>query len=729
MEKIKLDIKGMSCAACEKHVYEAAAKVEGASNVQVNLLLNSLTLETDNKNIAKNVIKSIREAGYDASLSTHDKTIKESNKEKVKNFKLRLVFSLLFWLPLFYISMGPMINLPQIPILNESLYLGVAEFILSSIIIGINYKYFTSGFVSLFRLSPTMDSLVATGASASYLYSLYQLIVQVINPSFQPILFFESSGTILTLITVGKYIETLSKNRTGDEVEKLLNLTPKTSIRIIDEKEEIVKTDEINEGDIILVKPGSLIPTDGIIIKGSSSINEATITGESIPKDKKEGDTVISSTMNIDGSFCYQATKVKENTTINEIIRLVNEASSSKAPISRLADKVASIFVPFVFLISILTLIIWLLVSKNFSQSIKYAIDVLVISCPCALGLATPLAVMVATGKGASLNILYKNAEILEYTGGIDVIALDKTGTVTTGNLEVSDIITFMGNEKEALVIAASIESFSEHPISRAILEKGKDLSKMMVTDFKSMPGIGVRGKIDGDYYTIGNKSLIKDDNILNTINNLEMMGKTSVSILKNDEIYAIIALTNEIRKDSKLAFDYLRNMGIKTIIISGDNKYVSENIKNEVKADQVFAEVMPKDKGEIIKKLKIGNSVMMVGDGTNDAIALNEANIGVAIGSGTDIAIESADIVLSKNSLLSLITAIKLSKKTLSNIKLSLFWAFIYNIIMIPIAAGAFAFIGLSITPSLAALFMSLSSICVVLNALRLKIYKGEET
>ena len=588
-----------------------------------------------------------------------------------------------------------------------------------------------------------MDSLIAIGSSAATIYGIFAIYMigyglghnnlELVNKYTMDI-YFESAGTILTLITLGKYLETKSKSKTSDAINKLINLAPKTVTVIRQEKEIQVSIEELVEGDIIVIKPGSSIPVDGIIIEGVSLIDQASITGESIPVSKKVGDNVISGTINKNGYLKVRATKVGDNTTLSQIIKLFEEASNSKAPISKIADKVSGIFVPVVIGISILSFIVWIILGQSFEFALTTAIAVLVISCPCALGLATPVAIMVGTGKAAENGILIKSAESLELLHLIDTVVLDKTGTITKGKPKVSDIISKI-EEKELLKIAVSLEKSSEHPLAEAVLEKAKEkkIDLVEVEEFVAVSGRGVKGKIAGNIYYGGNQSFLKEnninlDNILKETDKLLKQGKTVLYFANEKEVIGIIVVIDQVKESSYIAIKELKEKNVDVIMLTGDNKKVAQTIGNELGIDNVIAEVLPQDKEKEVSKLqKQGKKVAFVGDGINDSPALARADVGIAIGSGTDIAIESADVILMKDNLLDVVTAINLSKAVIRNIKMNLFWAFFYNSIGIPIAAGAFYFsLGLKLNPMIGALAMSLSSVCVVTNALRLRRFKS---
>ena len=704
MNKVKFDIQGMTCSSCSSHVEKAVNKLEGIKKVTVNLLSNNMLVEYDEGKTNNNIIiKAVIDAGYGACVSNNknseEKKKKANNKEEIKSMKKRLIISIICLIPLMYMSMNNIFFVVQILLLIP--------------IIILNRNYFFVGFKRLFKRAPNMDSLIAIGSTAAILYG-----------------FFESAGTILTLITLGKYLETKSKGKTSEAISKLINLAPKTATVIRENREIEINVEDIVKDDIILIKPGNSIPVDGTIIEGTSYIDQSAITGESVPAEKMIGDTVISGTINKNGALKIKATKVGESTTLSQIIKLVEEASNSKAPISRLADKVSGIFVPVVITIAVLATIFWLLQGQSFEFALSIGIAVLVISCPCALGLATPVAIMVGTGKGAQNGILIKSAESLELLHLVDTVVLDKTGTITEGKPTVTDIFPKV-DENELLKIAGSLEKNSEHPLAEAILEKAKNIELSNVVNFTAISGRGVNGIINNVEYYGGNLSLIKENNIHNTFqaqsDELLKQGKTVLYFANNKEVIGIIAVADTIKETSKQAIQELKTRGIDVAMITGDNKIVAETIGNELGIEKVISEVLPQDKEKEVAKLqKEGKKVAFVGDGINDSPALVKADIGLAIGSGTDIAIESADIVLMKNSLLDVVTAIDLSKAVIRNIKMNLFWAFFYNSIGIPIAAGIlYPSLGIKLNPMIGAAAMSLSSVCVVTNALRLKKFK----
>lgn len=775
MKKVKFDVFGMTCSSCQTHVDKAVKKLEGVKTVNVNLLSNEMVVEFDeNKLLDADIIKAVVDAGYNAEV----KKKKENKKidDALKNMKKRLIVSFIFLIPLMYIAMHQMLNeMFGIPVpefiknvfsgTENALNFAIAQIILLIPIVFLNRSYFIVGFKRLFKLSPNMDSLISLGSTASIVYGFVAITMMIkgfnsgdlnLVAKYSKDIYFESAGTILTLITLGKYLETKSKGRTSEAISKLINLAPKTATVIIDGKELEVKLEDIKYNDVLLIKPGESIPVDGLVIEGKTSIDQSSITGESIPVEKKFGDKVISGTINKNGSIKIRADKVGEDTTLSQIIKLVEEASNSKAPISKIADKVSGVFVPVVILISLLTLIIWLVLGQTAEFAITCAIAVLVISCPCALGLATPVAIMVGTGKGAENGILIKDAESLEMLHNIDTVVLDKTGTITEGKPKVVDIITSQSTigsnlknvkvirnknndlkvENELLKIAASLEKKSEHPLADAILEKAKErnIKLLDVTDFEAVSGRGIKAKIDGIEYFAGNIAFMNENGIDTSIvkvksETLSNEGKTSLYFAKENTLIGVIAVADTLKPTSIDAIKSLQNQKLDVIMLTGDNKLTAEVIAGAIGIKKVISEVMPQDKEKEVSKLqKEGKKVAFVGDGINDSPALVRADVGIAIGSGTDIAIESADIVLMKDDLYDVDTAIRLSKATINNIKMNLFWAFFYNMIGIPVAAGVFYLsLGLKLNPMIGAAAMSFSSVCVVTNALRLRKFKGK--
>lgn len=744
--KQKFDITGMTCAACEASVKKAVSKL-GVEDVNISLMTNSMNVEYDSdKYDAEDIIKAVEDVGYGASVKGKKKD--ENNELDKSDLMLkRLKISIALMIPLMYIAMGHMINLPQIPFLTGrqgASNFALAQLLITIPIIFVNRKFYIQGFKGLYHRSPNMDSLVALGSSAALIYGIFALFrmnygIAVgdndLVDMYRHNLYFESAAMILTLITVGKYLEEKSKGKTKASLKSLMDLAPKTATVIKDNKEKKVNISELNKGDIILVKPGESIAVDGEIIDGSSLVDESAITGESIPVEKSKGDEVISGTINKQGSFKFKAQKVGEDTTLSQIIELVNDANETKAPIARLADKISAIFVPTVITISIITFIVWMFIGNGFEFALNMAISVLVISCPCALGLATPVAIMVSTGKSAQLGLLFKNAEALENLHKIDSVLLDKTGTITKGEPVVTDIIT-KDKENEFIEIAYSLENNSEHPLSTAIVKYAKENSIKLkeANEFQSVTGRGIKAKINDESYYAGNISFMKEENIeLNGYDKkaevLSKEGKTSMYFANSKNVIGIISVLDQPKETSKLAIKEMKNLGYEVIMITGDNEQTAEAIRKKLEIDKKFAEVKPQDKDKVVTKLQSEDKkVMMVGDGINDAPALARSDIGAAIGNGTDVAIDSADIVLMKDDLLDIVSAIELSKATIKNIKQNLFWAFIYNILGIPVACGIlYPFFGITLNPMFASFAMSLSSLFVVTNALRLRKFKPE--
>jgi len=744
MRNVKFDIDGMTCSSCSAHVDRAVRKLNGVKDVNVNLLSNNMMVNYDEKQITNDdIIKAVIEAGYNAILSSEEK-LKEKNEDKINSMKRRLIISICFLIPLMYIAMHHMLPTPKFigDIFSNPLVFAFTQVVLLIPIVWLNRNYFIVGFKRLFKLSPNMDSLIAIGSSSAIIYgiyAIYKIILGINTGNLQLVemyskdIYFESAGTILTLITLGKYLETKSKGKTSDAISKLVNLAPKITTIIKEGKEVQVRTEEIKVGDIVVIRPGSNIPVDGIIIEGSSAVDQSSITGESIPMEKKVGDNVVSGTINKTGFFKMEATKVGNDTTLSQIIKLVEEASNSKAPISKLADKVSFVFVPCVIAIAIISAIIWLLNGQGFEFALSTAISVLVISCPCALGLATPVAIMVGTGKGAENGILIKSAESLEMLHKIDTVVLDKTGTITQGKPVVTDVVSNI-NEELLLSIVGTLEKASEHPLAEAVIKEveNRKITLKEANEFESISGRGIKAKIDNEEYIAGNIAYIIESNIAKNeiVEKSEVLlkeGKTIIYVATKQEVIGAIAVADTIKDTSYKAIQELKNRDIDVYMITGDNALVAESIASKVGIKNVISEVLPQDKEKEVSKLQnSGKNVAFVGDGINDSPALVKSDIGIAIGSGTDIAIESADIVLIKNDLLDVVRAICLGKSVINNIKMNLFWAFFYNCIGIPIAAGVlYSSLGLKLNPMLGALAMSMSSVCVVTNALRLRKFK----
>ena len=769
--KERFDVTGMTCSACSSHVEKSVGKLTGVENVSVNLLTNSMQVEFDeNKLDTAGIIKAVEDAGYGAAVKDeHAKSgaktsgqsgSQENNglsavEQNVKNMKKRLIVSLIFWIPLMYVSMGHMIyqwlNIPMPPFTMNFLHgnenaitYAFTQFLLLLPILIANQKYFKNGFKTLWHRSPNMDSLIAIGAGAAILYGIFAIYrigyamghgdMMVVH-QYAHDLYFESAGTILTLITIGKYLETKSKGKTSEAITKLLNLAPKTVTGVRDGVEQVVDAADVGKGEIFLVKPGESVAVDGIVLEGKSSFDESAITGESIPVPKQEGDAIVSASMNKSGLIRAKATKVGEDTTIAQIIRLVEEASSSKAPIAKMADKIAGVFVPAVITIALITGVIWLISGATFEFAMSTAIAVLVISCPCALGLATPVAIMVGTGKGAENGILIKSGDALETAHQIDTVVLDKTGTITQGKPVVTDIICAAGknaDKTQLLQIAGSLEKGSEHPLAEAIVNYcvTNNISLEKVTDFNALFGKGIEGTVSGTHYYAGNEKMMEEKGISlsteqkNQIQALAKQGRTPLLFADEKQFLGIVAVADVVKPTSKEAVQKFRDYGIHVIMLTGDNEVTAQAIKEQVGIDEVVAGVLPTQKEEKISALKqAGHKVAMIGDGVNDAPALASADVGIAIGAGTDVAIESADIVLMKNDLLDAVGAVKLSKAVIRNIKENLFWAFFYNSIGIPLAAGVlYPLFQIKLNPMFGAAAMSLSSVCVVSNALRLR-------
>ncbi|MDN5099488.1 heavy metal translocating P-type ATPase [Aliarcobacter butzleri] len=754
MKSQKFDIKGMTCSACSTAVDRNVKKLEGINEVNVNLLNNSMIVKYD-ENVLNNetIIKKVQDAGYEAFLVENGKkTQKNSTEENLSKtetneLKNRLIISFIFAIPLFYISMGHMLNwyLPHLfHGYSNAITFSFTQFLLALPIVFINIKYYKVGFKTLYKGSPNMDSLIAIGTSAAMIYGVFSIykigyglgnndIDMVIQYSHD--LYFESAAIVLTLITLGKFLEARAKENTSEAINKLINLTPKTALVLRNNQEIEIPVDELVLKDIVIVKPGNIVPTDGIIIFGNSSIDESMLTGESLPISKKVGDKVIGASINKSGSFKFEVTKLGEDTVLSQIIKLIEEASSSKAPISKLADKISAIFVPTVIVISILATVTWLFLGYSFEFALSIGIAILVISCPCALGLATPTAIMVGTGKGAQNGILIKSAESLEIAHTINTVVIDKTGTITEGKTQVTDIFTSEKITQDKLLqLCATIEKNSEHPLADAILKKvqEKEIELLNATDFEALNGLGIKAKVEDRLLYIGNKKLLDSKNISLDLfyeksEKLANEGKTPIFIADENEVLGLIAISDVVKPTSKDAILEFEKMGLEVIMLTGDNYKTANAIAKQININNVIAEVLPQDKEKEIQKLQsLGKKVAMIGDGINDAPALVRADVGIAIGAGTDIAIESANIVLVKSDLLDAVKAIQLSNAVIKNIKQNLFWAFFYNIIGIPLAAGAFyTLLGWKLSPMFAGAAMSLSSVTVVLNALRLKLFE----
>ncbi|HIX67968.1 MAG TPA: heavy metal translocating P-type ATPase [Candidatus Anaerostipes excrementavium] len=752
--KEKYDVTGMTCSACSSRVEKCVANLDGVKEVSVNLLTNSMQVEYDEQNLSSHkIIEEVKKAGYGASLSGAENQASAKSDQPKENpieiqmhqMKMRTIWSFVFLIPLMYVSMGHMIGLPLPGFLagtENAVGFALTQFLLCIPVIVINRAYYTKGFSTLLHRAPNMDTLIALGSAASLIYGIfaiyrmgYGLGVQNMDLVHQYLhdLYFESAVMILALINVGKYLEARSKGKTSEAITKLMDLAPKTAVVERQGKTIEIPIEQVVKGDLVVVKPGESVPVDGMILEGITSIDESAITGESIPVEKQPGDTVIAATINKAGYIKAQATKVGDDTTFSQIIRLVEDASASKAPIAKIADRIAGVFVPIVITIAVVTAIVWIIAGASFEFALSCAISVLVISCPCALGLATPVAIMVGTGKGAENGILIKSGEALEITHSIHSIVLDKTGTITQGKPAVTDISAEEIGERELLRIAASLEVKSEHPLAEAIMDKAREqgIEPIPTQDFQAVPGKGIRARIDGAMCYAGNQKLMEEEGVeysaaLPAVNRMAEEGKTPLLFAKEKKFIGMIGAADVVKPTSKRAIDELKHLGIEVIMLTGDNERTAHAIQKQLEIDTVIAEVLPQDKEREVSKLQqAGKTVAMVGDGVNDAPALARADVGIAIGAGTDVAIESADVVLMKNDLLDVVTAIKLSKAVIKNIKENLFWAFFYNACGIPLAAGVFyQALGWKLSPMFGAAAMSLSSFFVVSNALRLRFF-----
>ena len=755
--KQKFDVTGMTCSACSAHVEKSVAKVPGVRSVTVNLLSNNMAVdydETASSDAA--VIHAVEEAGYGASVHAGAASSRPQAKAapaadpmaaEIANMKRRLIVSFVFLIPLFYISMGHMMGLPLPHFLHgteNALVFAFTQLLLTLPIAYVNRKYYQVGFKTLFKGAPNMDSLIAIGSAAAMIYGVVAIYMigwglghgdTALVEQYSMDLYFESAGMILALITLGKFLETRSKGKTSEAITKLMDLAPKTALVEREGVEAEIPVEEVAVGDLLIVKPGASIPVDGEITEGSAAVDESAITGESIPVDKGPGDRVIAATINRSGYFKFRATKVGADTTLAQIVALVEDAANSKAPIAKLADKVSGVFVPVVICIAVIAAVTWLLLGHTVEFALSIGIAVLVISCPCALGLATPVAIMVGTGKGAENGILIKSAEALETAHTIDTVVLDKTGTITEGKPRVTDIRTADGlSETELLTIAASVEKPSEHPLSTAIVEEAtrRNLSLRAVTGFEAVAGQGVAAEVGGVRYLAGNRRMMEENRIelgdfAEKGETLSGEGKTPLYFAGEGKALGVVAVADTVKPTSRAAIEAFGQMGVDVVMLTGDNKRTAAAIQKQLGIGRVVAEVLPQDKEREVAKLQEqGRKVAMVGDGINDAPALTRADVGIAIGAGTDVAIESADVVLMKSDLLDAVTAIDLSRAVIRNIKQNLFWAFFYNSIGIPLAAGVFfSVLGWKLNPMFGAAAMSLSSVCVVSNALRLKLFQ----
>ena len=765
MKTEKYTVTGMTCAACQANVTRCVQKLEGVEDVNVSLLANQMTVIYDEAQLEPNeIISAVQKIGYGAALpeqaGAKDNSFrsewqarKDRAEENRKSMKRRLVSSIVLLIPLMYIAMGPMMYLPVPSIfvgMDNALISALTQLLITIPILFINRHFFQNGLKSLFHRAPNMDSLVAIGSGASLVYGIFAMFrmaygfghgdMAVVH-EYAHALYFESAAMILTLVTVGKYLEAKSKSKTSDALGKLVDLAPKNAVVIRGGVEQTIPAEQVIAGDIVVIRPGEGIPVDGVVTEGHGYVDQAAITGESIPVEKNPGDPVISATINKNGTFRFQASKVGEDTTLSQIIRLVDEAGNSKAPIARLADKVSGVFVPTVIGIAIVTAIVWLLMGQNFEFALSNAISVLVISCPCALGLATPVAIMVGTGKAAEMGILIKSAESLENLHAVDTIVLDKTGTITSGHPSVTDVVVIDSHitEQTLLEEAAAVETGSEHPLAQAIVEYAKQvgISIPKAETFEAQAGRGVKATVRGHAYLAGNTAFMEESHLLaadvraqkvrDAVKKLAEEGKTPLLFARDGTIVGIFAVADTIRASSRAAIQQFSKMGLHVVMLTGDNRVTAEAIRRELGIEKAISDVLPTEKEANIRALQEqGHKVAMVGDGINDAPALTRADIGIAIGAGTDIAIESADVVLMKDSLEDVATAIDLSRAVVRNIHMNLFWAFFYNILGIPVAAGVlFPAFGLRLSPMIGSAAMSLSSVCVVTNALRLRFFK----
>lgn len=764
--KEKFDVTGMTCSACSSRVEKCVSKLEGVEEVTVNLLTNSMQVKYDENVLEEQgIIDAVVHAGYGASPARESSGFAGGSKgapagqaqrqqgengknpvqEHLEYMKKRTFWSFVFLIPLMYVSMGHMIGAPLPGFLHgmvNAVAFAMTQFLLCLPVLYINRGYFTKGFSTLLHGAPNMDTLIAVGSAASLVYGIFAIYRMGYGLGVQDMelverylhdLYFESAVMILALINIGKYLEARSKGKTSQAIEKLMDMAPKTAFVERDGMVLEIPAEEILPGDVLQVKPGSSVPADGVILEGSTSVDQAAITGESIPVQKNPGDSVIAATMNKAGFFRMKATKVGKDTTFAQIIRLVEDASASKAPIAKMADKIAGVFVPVVMAIALITGIAWVIAGAEFEFALSCAISVLVISCPCALGLATPVAIMVGTGKGAENGILIKSGEALEVTHNIQSVVLDKTGTITQGTPEVTDIQAFSVTKEELLKIAGALEKKSEHPLAEAVLKKAEEEKILLpeVQGFQAVPGKGIQGNIQGIQYYAGNLKFMEEQqidtrNVKNQIESLAEEGKTPLIFATEEQVLGILAAADVVKPTSAQAIRELKKLGIQVIMLTGDNERTAKAIQKQLELDTVIAEVLPQDKEREVAKLQAeGKTVAMVGDGVNDAPALARADVGIAIGAGTDVAIESADIVLMKNDLLDVVTAVGLSKAVIRNIKENLFWAFFYNACGIPLAAGLlYPMFGLKLSPMFGAAAMSLSSLFVVSNALRLRFF-----
>ncbi len=771
MKTEKYNVTGMTCAACQANVTRCVSKLEGVADVNVSLLANQMTVSYDESKVGEeDIVQAVEKIGYGAS-SLERQTASPSKGgfrsewqarqdqalNGQKQMKRRLISSIVLLVPLMYIAMGGMMGLP-VPWffvgMENSLVNALAQLLLTIPVLFINRHFFQTGFKALWHRAPNMDSLVAIGSGASLVYGLFAMFRLAYGfghgdmglvHEYAHALYFESSAMILTLVTVGKYLEARSKSKTGDALGKLVDLAPKTAVVLRSGVEQTIPAEQVAAGDIVVIRPGEGIPVDGVVTEGHGYVDQAAITGESIPVEKGPGDSVISATINKNGTFQFRASKVGEDTTLSQIIRLVDEASNSKAPIARLADKVSGVFVPVVIAIAIVTAVVWLIAGMGFEFALSNAISVLVISCPCALGLATPVAIMVGTGKAAEMGILIKSAESLENLHNVDTIVLDKTGTITSGHPAVTDVLPMDRSltAEQFLAEAAAAELGSEHPLAQAVVERARQLGLSLpkAEAFEAVAGRGIHARVQGREYLAGNLAFLEENHLPATAeersaaraaaDQLAREGKTPLLFLRDGRLLGVIAVADTIRETSRAAIRRFSEMGLRVVMLTGDNKVTAEAIRKELGIEQAISDVLPTQKEAHIRSLQEeGHKVAMVGDGINDAPALTRADIGIAIGAGTDIAIESADVVLMKDSLDDVAAAIELSRAVVRNIHMNLFWAFFYNVLGIPLAAGVlYPAFQLRLSPMIGSAAMSLSSVCVVTNALRLRFFKRKGT
>ena len=740
--ELKFDITGMTCAACSARVEKVTAKVPGVNKVEVNLLAGKMAVDADGEGIADAIISAVENAGYGANQVGKQAAVKPVVDAVVKQMKKRIILSAIFLVVLMYFTMGHMVGLPA-----PSWYHGAENAVVAALlqlflalpVVFLNRSYYTKGVKALIHRAPNMDSLIAVGSGAALIYGIVALFVmayasghghwEIVN-KYRENLYFESAAMILTLITLGKFLESRAKGKTGDAIAALLDLRPKTAVIRRDDAEITVSLEQVRVGDTVIVRSGSTIPVDGTVLTGHAAVDQSALTGESVPVERQEGDSVAAATINKEGYLEIRTDKIGEDTTLSQIIRMVEEAGGSKAPIARLADKIAGIFVPVVMAIALVTLTVWLIVGESLEFALNTAISVLVISCPCALGLATPVAIMVGTGRGAGMGVLFKNAEVLENLHKVDTVVLDKTGTLTRGIPGVTDILPGSVDQAVLLQLAASLEARSEHPFAKAILEKAGDMPLLPVTDYKVLPGQGVSGVINGEKLYGGNARLMEEIGIeVPRYTDLTDAGKTPLYFASPKAFLGAIAAADQLKDDSVQAVEMLKKQHLQVVMLTGDNERTAKAIAKFAGISEVISDVLPADKADAVASLqKNGRRVLMVGDGINDAPALVKADVGMTVGSGTDIAVESAEVVLMHNSLIGIADAIALSKATIRNIKQNLFWAFFYNCLGIPVAAGVlYTALGLQLSPMLGAAAMSMSSVFVVTNALRLRFFKAK--